>query len=428
MRQFPFVLAMVMVSSFAAFGRLRPSARLGRYVLDEIAGRGGTALVWEAHDPNDGERVAIKTMLPSVLSEQRLVDAFVREREIAPRLEHEHICRVIEAAEEDGIAYLVMEWVDGASLASLTHDDKQRPRPSHGVAARIIADVARGLHAAHEADLIHRDVSPQNILVGRDGIAKIADFGVAKLTSEAGKTVSGVVKGKARYMAPEQAFCESVDRRTDVFALGVVLYEATTGRLPFDAETDVRALASLMSADEAKAPDDPNYPPALSEIVMRALSKDAAARFESANDLAEALEKLSLDDSDHEAVARWVTTSSKKAPRPQKKRTSSVGLVIVGALAVTLILLVYRTLSWSSSSPTPIATTPAVVVVSPPASSAPVAPEPPPPSVASSSPPAPSAAKPIARSEPRPTSAKSSTPPPPASSSPFSAAELQRRD
>src|SRR5262249_14439248 len=156
-------------------------------------------------------------------------------------IKHPNVCEVLAFGRERGIAYLAMEWIDGVPLSALREED----RPiSYAIAVRIIADAALGLHAAHELTddagkllgIVHRDVSPQNVLVGLDGMTKIVDFGVAKAT-EAGTraTQSGYIKGKVDYLSPEQAFSEPTDRRADVFALGAVLYEITTGKRPFEA-------------------------------------------------------------------------------------------------------------------------------------------------------------------------------------------------
>src|SRR5262245_16856478 len=189
------------------------------------------AVVWAARAMGSRgftKLVALKTMLPALAADPRFEKMFLAEASLCSRLHHGNVCEVVDLGESGGQLYLVMEWVHGDTLAAMMA--AARPLPM-GVAGRIAIDVARGLHAAHvlkdaggaPLGIVHRDVSPQNILVGVDGSSKIADFGVAK--REGGPaTQAGFVKGKVRYMAPEQVYCENADPRTDVFALGVVLY------------------------------------------------------------------------------------------------------------------------------------------------------------------------------------------------------------
>ncbi len=285
----------------AGMGELAPGRRLGRYELVAPVGRGGMGVVWVAR--LEGARgfsklFAVKTMFPALSADPRFEQMFLTEASLASAVRHPNVCEVIELGESDGLLYLVMEWVDGETLAALAAG-ADAPAPP-GVVARIGVDVARGLHAAHEAlgpdgarlGIVHRDVSPQNVLVGLDGIARIADFGIAKRDG-GGTTDAGFTKGKVRYMAPEQVYCESVDPRTDVFALGVVLYEASTGRHPFAGPTDMATLARIADPVEATPPSGivPGYPGELEAVVMRAVSKEPSARFATMAELGEALEE-----------------------------------------------------------------------------------------------------------------------------------------
>jgi eukaryotic-like serine/threonine-protein kinase len=292
----------------SSLGNLTAGQTLGRYELLLPVAQGGMAVVWAARMRGGrgfSKIVAVKTMLPTLSEDPRFEKMFLTEAELAARIKHPHVCEILDLGEQDKVLYLVMEWLDGESLATLLNECRRQGRTiPFSVAARIVLDAARGLHAAHElknedgelAGVVHRDVSPQNILVTYDGIVKIVDFGVAKAVarSEHQVTHAGHVKGKVQYMAPEQAFCDEVDRRTDVFALGIVLYQITTGTHPFRADNELATLARITSPEPVPSPGTlvPGYPPELASVVMQALEKNPKHRFGTMLELARALETV----------------------------------------------------------------------------------------------------------------------------------------
>ncbi|MEY4551316.1 MAG: hypothetical protein RL685_7511, partial [Pseudomonadota bacterium] len=221
------------------------------------------------------------------------------EARIASLIHHPHVCGVYELGEEKGTLYLVMEWCDGGSLRQVM-DELEDGRMDLPVAARVVANVAAGLHAAHELEdsdgtklrVVHRDVSPQNILISKNGHVKVADFGVAKAQGQLHRpTETGEMKGKLAYMAPEQVTAKDIDHRADIFALGCVLYEVTVGKRPFHGEGALSTLYQLLE-QAVTSPTEiiPGYPEALAEIVLKALAKDPAGRYQTAEDLRVALE------------------------------------------------------------------------------------------------------------------------------------------
>lgn len=243
-----------------------------------------------------GRLVAVKLIAPGLAQDASFEKMFLREARIAARLEHPNIVRVYDVREVEGELLLTMEFVHGATLASL-REHLAGPIPP-AIALRIVTDVARGLHAAHDArdqegrllGLVHQDVSPQNVMVGYDGGSRLLDFGVARIAAEDASRTD-TVRGKPSYLAPEQLGGERLDRRTDVFALGIVLYEALTGERLFRRETLVEthlAIAAHHGLDRAAMAG--RVPPALVEVLDRALRRAPEARWESADALRRALE------------------------------------------------------------------------------------------------------------------------------------------
>ncbi len=284
--------------------RLAPGVRLGRYELLLPVARGGMARVWAARQ--HGQRgfnklVAVKTILPHLRREAQFERMFVNEARVASFIQHPNCCQIVELGEEGDILYMAMEWITGDSLArALKVSGKAVPMDPR-IIARVVADACAGLHAAHQQTdemgrplhIVHRDVSPHNIMTGADGTVKVCDFGVAKaLGSLQEATLAGQIKGKLNYMSPEQFMGAPLDARADVFAIGVVIYEATTGRQPFEGENDLMVMQNL-----ARGVFNPpsqvahNYPRELEQIVVRAMQSERERRFDTAEQLRMALEE-----------------------------------------------------------------------------------------------------------------------------------------
>ena len=203
--------------------------------------------------------VAIKTILPQYSNDVTFQRMFLDEARIACGIEHTNVAQIFELGDEQGVLYLVMEWVDGDSLAKLQRAvERKGTSIPYGVSLRILADACGGLHAAHDLrgkngallGVVHRDISPENILLAAKGTAKLIDFGIAKARDRlAGETSAGVLKGKVHYMAPEQALGEATDLRADVWAVGAVLYHLVAGRPPFDGSNQLATLHMLVPGD-----------------------------------------------------------------------------------------------------------------------------------------------------------------------------------
>ena len=278
---------------------------LGRYGLADELGVGGMATVYLAvlRGTRDFTRaVAVKRLHPHLARDARFRARFCDEARLAARVRHPNIVRTLDVVDDGDDVVIVMDYQHGASLAELLGAAEEARLPAD-VAVAVTCGVLHGLHAAHEAtdenaqplSIVHRDVSPQNILVSSDGVAHLLDFGIAKAAGRGETTGDGSVKGKLAYMAPEQLHGERVDRRADVYAVGAVLWEALTGRRLFEGAPD--AVIGKRMLAEAPAPPGaivPAVPPELDAIVLRALAPEPERRFGSARQMALALEACGL--------------------------------------------------------------------------------------------------------------------------------------
>ncbi len=287
---------------------LKSGSTLGRYELLTRLGRGGMASVWVAREKaHSGKQrlVAVKAMLPELARHSDFRAMFLEEGQIVRSIDHPNVVKVHEVSEDRGILYMAMEWVEGDSLRTVIKEAKRRRAIPAEMAVKIIADTAAGLHAAHELrgwdgelrNIVHCDISPHNILVGLDGQAKLVDFGVANATVHSNIDAEDKIKGKFGYMSPEQASAGKIDRRSDVFALGIVLFELTTGERLFRGEDPAQTL-ELVKNGRIPAPKEiyPNYPDGLAAVVKRALARNVNERFQTAAEFRDALERYLKDE------------------------------------------------------------------------------------------------------------------------------------
>ncbi len=312
---------------------------LGRYELLVPIAQGGMAVVWAAR--MKGTRgfqkiVAVKTMLPELTEDPQFEEMFLAEAGLASRIKHPHVCEILDLGEQDGVIYIVMEWIDGEPLSQLARSARQKGGVPLLVALRICLNAALGLHAAHElknengdlVGLVHRDVSPQNVLVTYDGVVKIVDFGVAKASAESANaaTKDGQLKGKVPFMSPEQALGKDIDRRTDVFALGIVLFQLLAAKHPFRGDNDMITLRRICDNDPAPtlASVIPNCPSVVNDVVAKALEKNADKRYESMAEFARALDRaiseLKLQSMPDEDIVGFVKLAL--GDRAEKRRTA----------------------------------------------------------------------------------------------------------
>ncbi|MFG1647940.1 Stk1 family PASTA domain-containing Ser/Thr kinase [Amycolatopsis sp. NPDC049252] len=252
-----------------------------RYRVDGLLAHGGMSAVYRGTDTRLDRQVAIKIMDPRFADDRSFVDRFVREAQSAAQLHHPHVVAVHDQGEEGGVAFLVMELVDGGTLRDLL--DERGPLEV-ALALSVAEPVLSALAAAHRAGLVHRDVKPENVLIGRSGphtggVVKVADFGLVRAVASAGTTSSSVILGTVAYLSPEQVTTGAADSRGDVYSAGILLYEMLTGRAPYTGDTAI-SVAYRHVNDDVPRPSElrPDLPPALDELITRATRRDPALR------------------------------------------------------------------------------------------------------------------------------------------------------
>jgi serine/threonine-protein kinase len=298
----------------------KPIKVVGRYALFDRVAVGGMAAVHLGRlvgAAGFSRTVAIKRLRRTYARDPKFVEMFIDEARVAARIRHPNVAATIDVVSDDDELLLVLEYVHGESLSKLMAHEASRQGIEPRIAVAIAVGALHGLHAAHEArsekgarlGIIHRDVSPQNILVGADGVPRVVDFGIAKAQNRNQRTEDGHVKGKPRYMAPEQLQGEQVqiDHRVDIFSMGTVLWEALTGRKLFDHENFIGVLNQILDMP-IRPPHEvnPRIARQLSTTVTRALSRDRETRFQTALEFAVALEKAASPMATQHALGAWV--------------------------------------------------------------------------------------------------------------------------
>jgi len=289
---------------------------LGRYKIVAEIGQGAMGVVYKAVDPIIDRTVAIKTINLN-LSRQELEEyeqRFQQEIKAAGRLNHPNIVTIYDVGKTESVAYMAMEFLEGKELKDMIASGQLPPADS---VVDIIAQVADGLWFAHQQDIVHRDVKPSNIMVLKNSLAKITDFGIARLPNSAVKTMTGLILGSPRYMSPEQVIGKAIDARSDIFSLGVVLYEALTGIAPFDGDN----VNAIMYATVNTTPPPPSshsrsLPTMLDLIVAKAMAKLLEDRYQSIKEFADDLREVRRQiDSTRPAAALKASTAPPSPPR-----------------------------------------------------------------------------------------------------------------
>ncbi len=310
----------------------------GRYRIEEVLGRGGMAEVFKGTDTVLGRPVAIKVLAPQYAQDDGFVSRFRREAQAAARLNHPNLVGVYDTGSDDGTHYIVMEYVEGRTLAEFLAGGG-RLMPERAI--ELAESVCRALDFAHRQGVIHRDIKPGNIMVTRQGEVKVMDFGIARLTSSA-ETIAqtAAVLGTAAYLSPEQARGEPVDARSDLYSLGVVLFEMVTGKVPFTGDSAVTvAYKHVQEPPEPPSKLNPDVSPELEAVVMRALAKNPANRYQSAEEFRRDLKRARhgepveatplLPEAATEVIPRRDRTQALPPVRPpHRARRWVVGIVV----------------------------------------------------------------------------------------------------
>ena len=321
---------------------------IGQYRIESKLGEGGMSTVWLALDTKLGRHVAIK-FLSDNLADAKARRRFQREAQMASSLNHPHIVSVHDIGEFEGRQYLVTEYVDGGTLKDWVKDKRRTPKE----VAELLTGVADGLAAAHQAGILHRDIKPMNILVARNGYAKLADFGVAKLAengaidlaanSPDGPTRPGLILGTIAYMSPEQASGQPLDSRSDIFSFAVVLYEMLSGKRPFGGRTDLEVLKTIIHGE--LPPLSEEVPEAYRNVVEKALEKSPAERYQSMREMVVDLRRSQrppahqpLTPRSGDAVAgveeAIASIEPKRAPTSPKLLKIGLGIFAIAAIAI----------------------------------------------------------------------------------------------
>jgi serine/threonine protein kinase/tetratricopeptide (TPR) repeat protein len=308
----------------------------GRYEIIEELGKGGMGKVYRAEDRKIKEEVALKLIKPEIASDKKTIERFSNELKMARKIAHRNVCRMYDLGEEKGTHYITMEYVPGEDLKRLVRKVGQF---SAGKTILIAKQVCEGLAEAHRLGVVHRDLKPQNIMVDEDGNARIMDFGIARSVKEKGITGAGVMIGTPEYMSPEQAEVKEVDQRSDIYSLGVILYEMVTGRVPFEGETPL-GIAMKHKSEIPKDPRElnPQIPEDLSRVILRCLDKDKEKRYQSAEGVLSELTKIEKGIPTAERII------PKRTPLTSKEITITFGmkkLFIPALVAVAVVIIAF---------------------------------------------------------------------------------------
>jgi serine/threonine protein kinase/Tfp pilus assembly protein PilF len=317
----------------------------GRYHVIEELGKGGMGRVYKVFDEKIKEKVALKLLKPEISADEQAIERFSNELRLARKISHRHVCRMFDLGEDRGTHYITMEYVPGEDLKSVL---RMMGQMSAGKAVLVARQVCEGLAEAHRLGVVHRDLKPQNIMIDREGNARIMDFGIARSLKVKGMTGAGVVIGTPEYMSPEQIEGQDIDGRSDIYSLGIILYEMMTGCVPFEGESFL-SIAVKQKTEKPRNPRDlnPQVPDDLVRVILRCLEKDKAKRYQSAEDALSELGRIERGIPTTEKVLPSVKPSTaheitvKFTPRKLVAPAAAL-IILIAAVIVGHRLLTHR--------------------------------------------------------------------------------------
>jgi serine/threonine protein kinase/Tfp pilus assembly protein PilF len=332
----------------------------GRYQIIEELGKGGMGRVYRALDKKLNEEVALKLVKPEIASDKKTIERFSNELKLARKISHRNVGRMYELMEHERSHFITMEYVAGEDLKSFIRRVGQLPI---GKALEITIQISEGLAEAHRLSVVHRDLKPSNIMIDKEGNARILDFGIARSLKTKGITGTGTIVGTPEYMSPEQVEGKSIDQRSDIYSLGVILYEMVTGRVPFEADTPF-AVGMKHKSENPEPPKELNaqIPDNLNGIILKCLAKDKEERFHSAEDL--------LTELIHMEKGIPITATPTPKRRPLTSRDITVQFNVKKLLIPTLIfavvvaaVVIWRLLPKKAAIPLPSTDKPSIAVM-----------------------------------------------------------------
>jgi serine/threonine protein kinase/Tfp pilus assembly protein PilF len=322
----------------------------GRYQIIEELGKGGMGRVYKVLDKETDEKMALKLIKPEIASDKTMIERFRNELTTARKIGHRNVCRMYDLNKEKDNYYITMEFVSGGDLKKLIRRTKQL---AVGTAISIAKQICNGLKEAHSLGIVHRDLKPNNIMIDDDGIVRIMDFGIARAIKEKGITGAGVMIGTPEYMSPEQVEAKEVDQRSDIYSLGIILYEMLTGRIPFEADSPF-AVGVKHKSETPKNPKEfnPQIPDDLANVILRCLEKEKASRYQSAGEVKFELESIEqgLPTTDLVVPKKKMLTSEEITVQFRMKKIFIPAFVVI-AIAITALILWNP---WSKRAPIPM--------------------------------------------------------------------------